>query len=286
MFQDTLKGSVTINQEEPLKGAVVKAQEETLKGSVETRASFYFDIIQDHSISLQSQITDNWMENNTAIADHITNSPIVVNLKGLSGELVYVPSTSEGWLNSLYDNINFRKLNNTAFKTDKLTVIPQLLPPVDNVTQLAKNAITYIEASANRYKTIFENFKNLKNPEQRESRLEQIYSDLHILWELKSALTIETPFKTFEDMYIQSLTLRQGEEGYITDIELTLKQAYFTETQTTEADKAVLDQMNELQRADVEDHGKVQGKNVSIIKSGINKMFPQLEGVANIYAPK
>ena len=49
----------------------------------------YFDIIQEHSINLQSQITDNWLENNSPVNDHIANSPLIISLKGISGELIY-----------------------------------------------------------------------------------------------------------------------------------------------------------------------------------------------------
>lgn len=249
---------------QPLQGAIVKAQEDTLKGSIDTQVSVYFDIIQDHSVSLQSQITDNWMENNTAIADHITNSPIIVSLKGISGEVVYVPSTTEGALADLYRTVNFGKFNKTGIRSEKLTVIPQLLPPVDNITQLAKNAITYAEASVNRYVKIFNSFKNFRSTEQKITRLQGIYQNLIQIRENKQALVIQTPYSTFGDMYIQSLTLRQGEEDYITDIEITLKQANFTETKTTEADKAVLDKYNEWQRAQIENHGKVQGPKKSL----------------------
>ncbi len=244
-----------------LRGAIVQVQNET----IDNKVAVYFDIIQEHSVSLQSQITDNWMENNSVIGDHIANSPIVVNLRGLSGEIKYIPSTTKGILNDWYNNFNGR-LGAKGLSTEKLGAIPAFFCPVDNLTQLAKNTVTYIEASVNRYKTIVENFLNQG---QREERIRTLYRDLSSLRENKTALIVQTPYGFFDNMYIQALTLRQGNENYITDIELSLKQVYFTDTQWTAPDKEVLEQLNGLQRQAEVNHGKTQGnnENVSIIYS-------------------
>jgi hypothetical protein len=204
---------------------------------------------------MTSQITDNWTENNTVINDHIANQPLVVSLRGLSGEVVYVPSTTNGVLNTLYNAANSLS-KNTAIKTDKLGVIAQLLPPVDNVTQLAKNAITYVEASYKRYEKINTDFLS---PSLKQTRLKSIYQKLSNAWELKTAFIVETPYTTLDNMYIQSVILRQDNQEFITDIEISLKQVNFTDTLTTAADEAVLAKYNGYQRAEVSNKGKVQG---------------------------
>lgn len=246
-----------------LAGAVAESQDADIQIGV------YFDIIQEHSVSLQSQITENYMENNTAIADHIANAPIKVSLRGVSGEVVYVPSITEestqglsegGALTKLYNFTN-GKIGNVSYGSEKLTSIVQLLPPVDNITQLAKNAVTSIEASFNRYKKIIKDFTN---PEIKEQKIRKIYRNLCTLRENKTALIVHTPYDIFDNMYIESITLRQGNIKYITDIELTLKQVYFSETETTAPDKAVLDKYNQWQRASIENHGKMNGVKKSI----------------------
>lgn len=245
-------------------GAIAKSQDD------DGKIAIYFDVIQEHSISLTSQITDNWMENNTYINDHIANQPLTISLRGLSGEVVYTPSTNEGILNDLYNTINsFSK--NTAIKTDKLGVIVQLIPPVDNITQKAKNIITYAEASYKRYNKIIKNFLN---PTLKQTRLKSIYQKLSNYWEAKTAFIVETPYATFSDMYIQSLVLRQNNQNFITDIEINLKQVNFTDTLTTAADAKVLAQYNGYQRAQESNKGKVQGitpNNDSVIGSMIYK---------------
>ena len=237
-------------------GATVEVQ-----GDNQTYAlALYFDIIEEHTISLQSQITDNWMENNTAIADHIANQPLTVSLRGISGELVYVPSTSEGWLNDIKNKIPLNI-------TEKLSPIASFYAPVSNVTQIAKNAISYVEASYKRYKKISDDFRNKTVKQQR---LRKIYQDLSGIREAKMALLVQTPYATFDNMYIQFLVLRQGNQSNITDIELTLKQAYFTETQYTTANEENREKCNFIQRQEVENHGLTQGVNPDDLGNGMD----------------
>lgn len=228
----------------------------SLQYGINGKANYYFDVIQEHAITLTSQITDNWMENNTVINDHIANAPTVISLRGLSGEVVYSSSLS---VNTLVDK---------GLSASKLGVLTQLYPPADNFLQRAKNKISKIENTVSRYLKIID---GLISPET-QIRLKQVYKNLNELRETKTALKVETPYANFENMYIQSLTLRQGNLDYITDIELTLKQVYFTDSQTTTADKNVVSDILKAQKAAIENHGNVQGvSDTTILKSMTNK---------------
>ena len=266
--------------QEVLTGGVGVSAQDT-DNNKNNKTGLYFDVIMEHSVSIQNQITDNYLENNTAIQDHIAKSPIVVSLRGLSGELVFTPPSKA--LTFLYDTVNAplkSRFTNNRVATDKLTVIPALLPPVDNITQQAKNAVQYVESSVNRYKKIVEvqNFKQ----EYRETRLAQIYNDLINLRNSNTLLIVDTPYSSFGDMAIQSITLRQGNQNYITDIELTLKQINYAEVKTTKADSAVLAKYNEVARSEVENCGKAQG--VEVDNSTLLKKFVAPNAKAKRYA--
>ena len=226
-------------------------------------AAYYFEkngIIQEHSISVQNQITDNYIENNTAIQDHIAQSPITVSLSGLVGELVYKPPTQA--LDFLYKGANDlidRKYTNERVSTDKLLAIPQLLPPVDNVTQMAKNAVQYVEASVDRYLKIAQNFVS---ETEKITQLERVYAKFLAFRANNTELRVITPFKEFDNMYIQSITFRQGNEKFTGDIQLTLKQIKKATTQTTEPNKKVMEIYNACQRTEEANHGKAQGVEV------------------------
>lgn len=214
--------------------------------SSEKNVGYYFDIVEEHSLSIQNQITDNFLENNTAVQDHIAHNPITVSLNGLSGEIIF---EQPNWI-----------LNQTAqgynnVPTDKLQILPALIPQVDNVTQIAKNTIQYVESSYKRYEKIIKRFTNQS---VKTTRLKQIYRDLKGLSDSNIALFVVTPYATFENMYIQSITLRQGNENYITDVGVTLKQVQYANVGVTEADQNVLAKYNEFARAKVENNGKAK----------------------------
>lgn len=250
----TIQGGVSVT--------AAKSNEVSSELLMKSFAGLYFNVIQEHSVSIQNQITDNYIENNTAVQDHIAQSPLVVSLRGLSGEVVYAPPQKAlNWMYSkangfIQDALNIDPMANQRILTDKLTAIPALLPPVDNVTQMAKNAVQYVEASVNRYLKIIKNFTDEGT---KQTRLQQIYSDLLELRANNVLLFVETPYTDFSDMAIQSITLRQGNENYITDIELTLKQINFAQTQTTKPDTERMAIYNACARTEVENCGKVQG---------------------------
>lgn len=235
----------------------------------------YFDIIQSHSVSIQNQITDNYLENNTAVQDHIAHAPLTVTLSGISAEVVYESPRSV--IDAVYKGVNkfigkkfVHSLPKQGLYTDKLIALSALYPPVDNVTQLAKNAVQYVESSVNRYKTIINNLTG-KN---RETKLIKIYSDLIALRNGDVSLVVETPYATYENMYIQSISLSQGNQDYITDIQLTLKEVNFANTNVTKADENVLAKYTSYARANVENHGNMQGKtadSTTLLKGWTNK---------------
>lgn len=251
---------------------MVQEQTQTLQGGISVLTPIdyisnfrgaYFDIINDHTIDIQNQITDNYLENNTAIQDHIAHSPIMVTVSGIVGELVYEPAelTRDNALESAQKSTKVSTLN-------KLSQLTSLLPPVSNAMQIARNLYDYGEASVNRYIGIVKSFSNSNNGdfgvslrgEERISKLNQVFKNLLELRNNNIALTVETPFDTFENMYIQSLTFKQGNENYIGDISITLKQLRFADTTTTKADEKVMSQYNAWARANVENNGKAQGK--------------------------
>lgn len=259
--------------QEVTQGALVTSKDvEFLNNNI----SVYFDIITEHTVSLQNQITDNYLENNTAVQDHIAQSPLLITLRGISGEVVFVPPSKT--LNKIEDVTNQflqDRINNENITISKLKALPALYPPVDNFTQLARNAVQYVEASYERYKKLYKRFSD-SSSFVKIRRLREIYLKFKQLRDANTPLYVATPYQLFTNMYIQSVTFRQGNENYTSDIELTLKQLQFTDIKVTEADKEVLAQYNATARAPEENQGTVQGKRVdseTVLKSIRNNYF-------------
>lgn len=229
--------------------------------------AYYFNTFSQHAIDIQNQITDNYLESNVAVQDHIAHSPLTISLSGLSGEVVYTQEqTQRDYEKELLKAETYSNIN---LASNKLAALNILLPSVSNVTQRAKNAYDYIEASANRYIGIVKQFGNSNNPLDtyngnndtfKETRLQEIYRKLKSLSDNNTALWVNTPYGDFTDMYIQSITLRQGEANFITDIEITLKQLRFANITTTGVDKDRMALYNAQARADVQNNGKTQSQ--------------------------
>lgn len=263
---------------------------------LKTAVEYYFDVISEHSIEMINQITDNYVENNTAIQDHIAQNPLVISISGISGEKVfrYDPTVANQLLAEarlqaakMGNSINFNNLQAESFwdlvglgsyakDLNKLSAIPVLYPPVSNYVQVAKNAVELVDAAVSKYRNIYDSIFNKEKGSSTEvlgenilteTRLKEIYNNLAQLRANNIALVVSTPYGIFPDMYIQSVRLRQGNELYVTDIEMSLKQLRFSNVTTTAADKDVMAKYNAYARAEVENNGIAQGINedVSII---------------------
>lgn len=268
----------------------------------DTNIVLYFDTILSHSVQINSNITDNWLENGSVVNDCIGLPPLTVTLSGLSGELIYNPANYKDFMSEFWSKTNaqlteeFIRGQGLEYAiVDKLSPISSLYPPLDNITQTALSIKNAVEANVNRYKTIYNNFKNNRNSTSpyvspngsasnlavntpngiAPTRLQMVYENLSSLRVAKTALTVMTPYATFENMYIQSLTLTQDNLNHITDISATLKQLTFSEVRTTKADGATLAKFNAAAKAEVENQGKVQGQNSTLY----NVLTPNAEYV-------
>lgn len=253
-------------------------EETVLKGSISIQDTsdkfqlirYFFDTVTDDTVNFQSQITDNWVEDNTAIQDHIAISPVTITMRGLCGELKY---TSEQAQEDYIKQIErVKKANVLGNLYTKLRTVVSYIPEVSNITQLAQNAWELGEAAINKASQIFSipNTNSLSSAmtsysglstNARYSRLKEAGEDLKACWLNRKSFIVNTPFGDFDNMYITSINLHQGNENFIGEIMVTLKQLRFVETITTQADKDVLSKYNAFARAQEEDYGKAQGKN-------------------------
>lgn len=246
---------------------------------------FFFDTVTDDTINFQSQITDNWVENNTAIHDHIAVSPVTITMRGLCGELIYTSEQAERDYQSELAQANYRNSLPVEIASfgefsindvdGKLSAITAYFPEVSNVTQKAQNMWDLHQASQQKARRISniltkQATRNLSgqmnaysglSSNARASKLKQIGEELKNCWMNRKSFTANTPFGDFENMYIQSVTLHQGNENFIGDIDITLKQIRFTQTLTTQADKTVLSKYNAYAQAKEQNYGKAGGEN-------------------------
>lgn len=234
---------------------------------------YYFDIIRSHRVQLQAQITDYWLENSTAVQDSINISPIIITLTGLVGEVVFkAPIGLHGRIaNALKSKFPQLGSNNAPVK---LGAMSGLFPKVDNYVQLAKNASNYADAVFTRYKKIWEQIQNWRKGVKPDLRTMQqrVYENLRDFWINKVPMVVNTPYGEFNSMYIQNVTIEQGETNTVSNITVTLKQLKFASVGTGAVNKNEQSLYNQQAKASTEDIGNAKTKNKdlkSILKGGL-----------------
>lgn len=255
-----------------------------LEGSVssyndDVRALF-FNTVTDDSLSFNSQITDNWLENNTSIQDHITLSPVTITMKGLIGEVVYTPQAAFADYNNIYTN-NFggELLNN--YLLGKLNTVSSFFPSVSNITQKAINkinlkddAISKVLSIANTslnqpgYNSLAQKLDNYAGITSniRQERQKQIIELLKHYWLNRMPFKAIVPWGEYDNMFIESVNINQGNINYASEISITLKQVRYAQTIYTKADEKVLAQYAQVQQAPEENYGKSGGEETGLAK--------------------
>lgn len=223
--------------EETLKGAVIKTEDLSERFD---EIALYFDYIEDETVTSEASITDNYVESNYAVQDHIALKPKIYRLRGCVGEVVY--QNEYKWLKAIQEKLYN---NPIAKKTmEALKPIKVLSPIVSSYTQAAINIVNQIESSFNRYKKMLDDFRG-KNIYKNE-RQQMVYAILNQILQQRIPVQLTdfkfnyNPFKEGQYKklyYLQSVSAHQGDNNFITDIEITIKEFRIATTKVTKLDK-------------------------------------------------
>ena len=216
-------------------------------------AGFVFDIADDDSVELDADITDHYVENGTAIQDHIALRPERVTVRGLVGEYRYIAESNQTKLQKA---------------TKKLTTLASYLPPLsDAATAIYKglqgeneNASLSLFGSlnnvANTAMDLFKAYRNINLP-QTEQQKAFIYFEA--LRNSRALFTIQTPFRYYTDMAVESI--RATQSGFTRDqseFEVSFKKMRFVDVErkslTEDVKKELQNRLSE-QAATVQDKG-------------------------------
>lgn len=188
---------------------------------VEQIASFAFDYHGADVVTMESEATDHWLEDNTAVQDHIGTKPVMVTLRGYTSEL----SLSADVLGAISTAL-------AAVETKLSTVSSYLGAYTPGVTDTMLKAITQaeniavqIEQAAARAAQISSFFKTSPSWNKQQTA----FAQLSALRDSRAVFTVYTPFEVYSNMVITSLRAEQGAvTRTITDFTVTMKQLQFT----------------------------------------------------------
>ncbi|MBQ2175353.1 MAG: hypothetical protein II453_09900 [Alphaproteobacteria bacterium] len=225
-----------------------------------------FDYIQDESTTVEADITDNWVESNYSIQDHIAIKPRMYRLRGCVGEVVY----ENTW--AVLDAIDGLKAQHPVLaKTiGAVGAVSSLSGIVSNYTKLAINTAKQIESSVDRYKKVWQNFT--KQNQFVNKRQKAVYATLQQMLQTRTPVKLSSLMFTLEPFiegqydklyYLQSVSAHQGDNAYISDIEVTIKEFRIAATKTTKVDKNKYAGMIASQKTSSSNNGDAKGNTVS-----------------------
>lgn len=224
----------------------------TLKGGISTTVisttlgdkgvAILFDVVDDETLTTEAAITDNYIQNNHSVQDHIAIKPKIYRLRGCVGEVVFrSESDLYNWLNKEETRTNHPVLAKTM---DIMKPITAVSPIISSYTQAAINVVKQIESSYNRYKKIFKDWKS-PNPILNK-RQQEVVSILNFILENRIEVSLkslkfdysspELQINYNNKYFLQSVSSHQGANDFITDIEITVKEVRMAETQVTAID--------------------------------------------------
>ncbi len=181
---------------------------------------FVFDYEGETAVKKQADITDHWLEDNTAVQDHVAQKPDRITMRGFVAELAL---RRQGVLAAI------------ATIQNKLTEIPAYLGDyTPGAVQTLSAALTQTQRTVAQINRSIARAKNVVGlftgaaPAQTEQQ--KAYAELESLYQSRQVFVVETPFKIFDNMLIESLSILQPEETkFRSDIIVTLKQIRMVE---------------------------------------------------------
>jgi hypothetical protein len=193
---------------------------------------FVFDIAEENRQEQTADITDHYIEDNTAIQDHIALHPERITLRGFIGELKQISPLSTS-LSGAFKTIN-NKLGQAGAYLGKYT--PGMVNKIQSAVNQAQQVTNQVNNAINSISNLVGLFSSSTPAQTKQSRAYYILSALRVARQL---FIIETPYGQFQNMAIESITFVQPKETiYWSDITITLKEIRMAVTTTVKADPA------------------------------------------------
>lgn len=194
--------------------------------------SILFHYEGENTSTLESDITDHFVEDNTAIQNQIALRPVLVTTQGFIGELNNVPP-----------NAAFQAAQVAA---QKLTVIAGYTPSLSTTALLAYDeALAAYQAAASLVNSAVSAYSSITGQggesvingtgvdlQPNQTKQQQYYQQFYGYWASRTLFTVQTPWAIFQNMAIKTLrAIQSAETNTISDFEITFKQIRFASTQ-------------------------------------------------------
>lgn len=221
-------------------------------------AGFVFDIMDETRIDLTAEITDHYVEDNSAIQDHIAIRPDRITLRGYIGELVYRQEKPAGTAQKL---------------TEKIATINAYVPVLTAAAKQIQSSITgvqngttsFLQAGLATSTNLYSAFKTLNPPPTAQAKAFNFFA---ALFRARQLVSLETPWTFYSSMAIESISaIQPAETKDITDFSITLKKIRTALTTTIVFDPSKYQGRTTGQASEQQDLGRANGSKLSSTQS-------------------
>ena len=198
-------------------GKYLASQESGIVSDHVNIGGFVFDYAGELEAELKADITDHYTENNTVIQDHIALAPVRLVMRGLVGELVAGPG--ESGINALLGGLQNSLTSINSYIGGKT---PQAIVKASKAITQVQKVTTQISNAVSKGKSLL-NF--LKDGALSATKQAEAFKNLSSLLENRVPFIVETPYRKYDNMVIESLRSVQPEDSkYLSEFTVVLKQ--------------------------------------------------------------
>ena len=170
-----------------------------------------FGICSENNLSLKSDITNHYTEENYWINDHWAINPPQYTLTGFIGELIY--TIPNGWAD---------KIEGLFGKTG-LGLLSVISPTLGSYTSGVLNIARKIESVVNKYADIAKRTLSLSKS-IRKTNQRRVLDDLENLMNNRVLVNVYTPYGIYNNLAIISVNTRQSQDTkFVSNIEITFQ---------------------------------------------------------------
>lgn len=222
----------------------------------------------DQTGTLASDITDHYIEDNTAIQDQIALRPPVISTHGFIGELNDVPPAALAAVKAIANKLTTISAYTPALSASALLAYNQafeLYQVANNAVNSAVSAWNTINNTQSGESVIGQNavtglFGLTIQPNQ--TKQQQMFQQFFGYWNSRTLFTVQTPWAVFQNMAIENLVaVQDASTNMITDFNVTFKQIRMATTQVATGGTSV-DPANT--------QGRLSAQASSVVNQGTN----------------
>jgi hypothetical protein len=206
-----------------------------------------FDLPETESLSLKAQITEHYVEDNTALQDHIAIAPKTITLTGKVAELALIKSELQKYAEQVIAKLSALGVLNPGMSQSAQKLLANYIAIEQQVIQTL--------AQVSDVATLFAGGATL-------NKQQKYYDQISWFFYSRGLYTVETPWCTLESMAIESVDFEQDESTKDwTSVSVTLKEIQVAKTKTTTG-KIPTGRL-EKQAESIAEKGKVSGKSLA-----------------------